>query len=252
MTLLPQEKHANIMEAFRMLIGRLHRCIRWEGYDYSYKQSSLDHSFSLGILTAYCVRREAELGGVKLDAARLIVHALVHDFSEGVIGDVTYRFKNDPRLKILYKRIEQAEGLDQMERFGPMTAFLRDVYDLTDDSIEALFFDALEKLDYFLYAVSEYLLHKHVGFVAVFGRQHEKLVEYTQRFRVINELYPLEIQTWVSQEIEKNSAHVEKRQVVKAQESHLDDMLDALRSLINTIDTDRKALIEKVIKTLQP
>lgn len=233
------------MWRFQEIFGRLKKCIRWGGYkERHYEQSSFEHSFALALSTAFCVMKEKELNGpgACLDGFRMVIHALSHDFCEGALGDITYRFKNDPRLKYLVKLIEKEEGLRATRKISFMGPFLAEAIVLEPGSLEEKFFDAMETLDYFLYALSEYEIHKHLDFVAVFDRQHAKLVEYARIFPSVALIYSKDVQEYVEKEMKTNWGLIGlggELRPHKPCEKDVKDLEEALRQLLEQIAKQR-------------
>ncbi|MFA6296770.1 MAG: YfbR-like 5'-deoxynucleotidase [Patescibacteria group bacterium] len=242
---------AMTMWRFQDIFGRLKKCIRWGGYkERHYEQSSLEHSFAIALLTAFCVMKEKELKGPaeNFDPFRMVVHALVHDFCEGAIGDITYRFKNDPRLLYLVKLIEKEEGLRSTRHISFIGPFLAEAIILEPGSLEEKFFDAMERLDYFFYALAEYEIHKHLDFVAVFDRQHAKLVEYASVFPSVAMIYSQEVQEYVEKEMKTNWGLIGlggELRPHKPCQKDVEDLEEALKQLLAQLAKQREASGEK-------
>lgn len=239
---------------------RLSRCIRWEGFkDRHYPQSSLHHSLGIAALTAYCLEREKQAGKNNLDALLVLAHAQIHEFDEGGIGDVRYVFKHDPRIEFLYAMIEKEEALKQMERLGFAGPFLRRTYCLTEGSLEARFFDAMEKLDYVLYALFEYVEHANKSFISVFATQREMLKIYAEEFPSVGEIYDAELRDWIDGLIKCNEWALEESEsrVRQPNENDLACLVAAVNDMIRRLvkqsadpEAKRRDLLRRVKRAM--
>lgn len=220
------------------VFDRLLRCIRWEGFENRhYEQSSAHHSLGITLLAAHCFERERRAGKHTIDELIVMTLALIHDFSEGAIGDVRYVFKHDPRLKKLCHEIEHEETLKQMERLGFAAPFLRRVYCLPGDSLEARFFDAMEKLDYVLFALAEYEGHANKALLPVFATQREMLKKYAEEFPSVGEIYDAELRGWVDGMIKCNAWMLEESEsrVRKPNETDLEAVMAAAMEMVSVL-----------------
>lgn len=237
---------AKLMDSFRHIMDRLDGCSRWGEFPMrDFKQTSFQHSFFIAILTAYLAKREEKIGRNNFDSAKLIVHALTHDFSEGITGDVTFRFKNDPRLKLLHSMVEHEQTVHQIRQLSPLDKFLEDAFNLEPESLEARFFHAIEYLDYFLYALSEYVLHDTRVFSAVIFRHHKDLAEFAKAFPSIREIYTPEIHEWVKKCVEHEEELISTRRFVLPEAKHLDDMIKALTHLMEQLEQSQNGSLKK-------
>lgn len=245
------DKISGFVQGLSKVIERLLRCKRWEGYTRSYQQSSLDHSVTIALLTGHLARREKEIGRNTLDEAKLIMHALVHDFGEGVTGDLTFRFKNDPRIKELYKKIEEEETVCQIQGVSIGGDYLFKAFILEPDSLERKFFAAVECLDYLLFAISEYRMGNQ-EFVKVFQRQHSRLVEYISLFPSIGEIYTREVQEWIEGRLKEHKVYLEasKASVPQPTFKDLDDISQALVALYKSLP-ERERHKEELLARLE-
>ncbi len=220
------------------VFDRLLRCGRWEGYPNRHqRQTSAHHSLSIALLAAYCLELERKAGKNKIDELLVMTHAVIHEFSEGAIGDIRYVFKHDPRIEEVYEQIEHEETLIQMDRLGFLASFLRRVYCLPAESVEAKFFDAMEKLDYVLYALFEFVGHGNEKFISVFARHHETLVKYAGEFPSVGEIYNAELQSWIEGTLKVNSWALEASEgkIRHLSETDLEAMVRALRSAVGKL-----------------
>lgn len=179
---LQSEPIAKIMDWVRINLGRLDRVTRWEGYsERTYFQSSLQHSYFLALLISFCLKIEAMHG--RHLSPNLVAYALLHDLGEGVTGDVTYAFKSDPLVRDFFPIVEARQTrvlLEELAVFGP---FFRETYSgnkFTEE--EKRFFEAMERVDYLLYAITEFFIHRHTDFVKVFYRQIGPVGQYAKEF----------------------------------------------------------------------
>ena len=188
---------ARWVEGIHSTFERLLDCKRWAPYSPNQRQTSAHHSISLTLLTAYCLEIERKAGKNKIDALMVMAHVPCHDFNEGTIGDVLYIFKHDPRIEKLYEQIELEETLAQMERLGFLAEFLRRVYCLPPESVEARFFAAMERLDYALSAIFEIEVHGNSkNFLPILYRSHNDLMRYVEEFPSVAEVYSAEVRDW--------------------------------------------------------
>lgn len=223
---------AKLVSGFQATMQRMAGVVRWGHYHTrTYKQTSLDHSLSLAVLTAYCLHREEEIGIQGLDHGKVITHAAVHDFCESVMGDMTYKFKKDPRIRGVYKVLEEEASKSAFEDLQPLTEFLTSASILPTGSDEAVFFEAMEYLDYQLYAISEVELYQHFEFIPVLARHHQRLINYAKKFKSVGELYSGQVQAWVKLQIEAHPNEVEGAPVLEPHPRHLRDLVEAARKL---------------------
>lgn len=246
---------SNLMDSFRLIMTRLDGIERWGEFpNRNFRQTSFQHSFFIGLLTAYLCKREKEIGTHQFDSSRLIVHALIHDFSEGVTGDLTFRFKNDPRLKILHDVVEHEQTITQIRQLAPLSKFLEDAFNLQPDSLEAKFFNAIEYLDYFLYALSEYVLHDTRIFAVVIFRHHEKLAGFAKQFPSIREIYTPAVHKCIKQIVEKEKQLIAGREVQQPDVAHLNDMIKAMAHLMDQLSdgsSDKKEeMVQLVLESI--
>ncbi|MBU0898421.1 MAG: HD domain-containing protein [Nanoarchaeota archaeon] len=230
-----QENYLTLMTNFKNTLDRIDRVIRWEGYETrGYKQSSLEHSYLLALLAGKAIEIEKENGILDFNSEKIILHCLVHDFGEGTVGDITYKFKSDPSIKHILPEIEKEETSVQLKKLEPLSDFLYNIFQLDTDSVEERFFNALERLDYMLYAVSEYFYYDNKDFVKVFVRQHKKLTDYGQEFISINKLYQPVIPL-VENALEENADYIKesKAEVEKTSSKHITRVSDALNKLLD-------------------
>ena len=237
---------AKLMNSFRYIMDRLNGCSRWGEFPMrNFKQTSFQHSYFIALLTAYLAKREEEIGRYDLDTSKLIVHALTHDFSEGITGDVTFHFKNDPRLKLLHGMVEHEQTIHQIRQISPLDKFLEEAFNLDPESLEAKFFRAIEYLDYFLYALSEYILHDTKTFSSVMYDHNQSIAECAKQFPSISEIYTPDVYNWVKRCIEHEHEVIAKRRYVMPEVKHLEDMIKALTHVMEQLDRDQSTEVKK-------
>jgi len=171
----------------------LARVTRWAHFPQpeDRRENTLTHSLDSVILAAVMLKIEDEQGiGLQLDHAKILLAAAIHDFGEGTIGDVTYRFKNDPRV---HDAIETIEKEEVEKIFTNLSSSIREIflqaYGVVDEkSLEGEFFNAIERIGYIFYAITQ-LEAGDQNFLEVFHRQNPKLVELGKRFVSVRILY---------------------------------------------------------------
>lgn len=247
------EAIASLQREFKTLLGGMDRVIRWGGYkDKSYQQSSLHHSMSLMTLVAYCVDRERQLGNERLNGCRLLMKAGGHDWPEGSMGDVTYVFKMDPRLRLLYKRLEDEQMAKVIGRLGPMSGFLGQVFEGEPAGEDEQFFTAMEELDYVLYAINEVHEHRHMEFVEVLRRHHGKIKAARERWPSIGDFYSADVEAWVDATLAEHPAGAPPEVPVSYVHDMADATLDVIRRCANGDAAKQSRLAALVIQELLP
>lgn len=185
----PQNKVQDLtkfMDSISGMLNNLDRIHRWSGYpEIGYAQSVLAHSLLMVIIIGFCLEQEEMLYGNKMNP-RLVIRGGTHDFGEGVLGDLMYNFKNHPLLKKFLLKMEHKETMKKLGELYPMDQYLKQIYsnDLFTDK-EERFFEAMECLEYMLYAHNEFFHYDHKDFVKVFKRQLPRLEEFSKEFQSI-------------------------------------------------------------------
>ena len=126
------------------------------------RETTLEHTLSAVYLTAVMLAiEESDPAGQhqgKLNHARLLLAAALHDIGEGVVGDVAFAVKQDPRVKQGLKEIER-ESSEEKFRCLPHEArvVFRDAYQVeVEDSLHGRFFNAVERVGYMANAIPRF------------------------------------------------------------------------------------------------
>lgn len=193
----------------RKVTLRLSDCHRWGQFKRSYRQTSFEHSYQIALLAGALAKRENKIGKNLIDVGQIVLHALVHDWGEGITGDLTYEFKNHPLIKQMYTHIERQATHEFINDFPIIKHELLTAYELKEGAVEQEFFAAIELLDYMLYAVAEYD-EGNSEFVKVFQRQHTKLLSVASQFPSIAEIYTTEVAQWVGLKLKKHKPELKQ------------------------------------------
>lgn len=189
--------HVDLYNTVKQILSILHQSVRWGAHEQKeYVQSTLQHTVEIALRTAQCAHIE-EAAGKKIRPFVVTVHAIVHDFCEALLGDIAFPVKKHPLLKLIFPMIEEELYCRLCDDLGHLGEFLRSAAELSD--VEKIFFDAMERLDYVMYALSQYDAG-YDKFLHVIWRQYGKLEEYAEEFPSIRLYYCQELQTWIFQE----------------------------------------------------
>lgn len=151
-----------------------------------YMQSIKDHSLFMVILAEVCVSMEEKQDFFFPKCGRRIIsHFATHNLGEILTGDILFP-----------KKIKMGEEYKEKELYSTHIIIqqlpwqianpLWKVFDKSQFSQEEKdFIDALERLEYLLYASYEYFMCEHKDFAQVFLRQFEKVAKHAKKFSSI-------------------------------------------------------------------
>lgn len=193
-------QRGSLQKFITRLTKQIERVWRWRHYEHTHDQNVLEHTMETTLLTQIVVALENTYGKYagKLNIYRLLASAINHDLGEGVIGDVTFDIKNDPRVKNGIEEIEREKFLELFTQLGLqrehhlcVTALFNDSFILQDerDTVEGRLFNAIERLGYIIFALRELEYPGRENFVEVLKNSHEQLTEYCKEFVSIQILY---------------------------------------------------------------
>jgi 5'-deoxynucleotidase YfbR-like HD superfamily hydrolase len=192
------QKRGSLQKWLTRLTQQIASVWRWKHYEHTNKQNVLEHTLETALLTQIVIALERQLGNFKFDTYRLLASAINHDLGEGIIGDVAYGIKNDPRIKKHIETIEKEEFRKLFDHLGlsvnAMT-MVAEAFDysfvLQDESetVEGRLFNAIERLGYVLFALRELESPDRKHFVGVLKNHHGELLKYSKEFISIGILY---------------------------------------------------------------
>lgn len=162
---------------------------RWKNYPLHTKESVLDHTFKFSTLGLMACLMEQEKGQTDIDFFKVMAAIQVHDWSEGLTGDITWTVKNDPRIREILEEIEKEKLTAFLATYLP-EALIKTIDCLVEVQHEASptgrFFRGLEILGYISYALHEIEECGHREFIAgVLEKQHHAIEEYASQFSSI-------------------------------------------------------------------
>lgn len=189
-------KISSLQEWLTNFILQTRKVHRWEHYEHVNRQNVLEHTMETILLTEVVIALEQQYGSTKFNAYLLLASAANHDLGEGLMGDVAFNVKNDPRVKDQLRIIEREKFREMLAipNLGTacitVAASLEHAFDLQDDqeSFEGRLFNAIEKLGYIIFALRE-LKVGNGHFVEVLERQHGDVARYADEFVSIKMLY---------------------------------------------------------------
>lgn len=115
----------------------------------------------MALIAAYVIDEERKRKRNVRNSEQIILYFLLHDLEEGVIGDITYKFKQNPCLKYIYPVIAEKETLTQLGliKLPEFSKFLKKsfLFEKSFDEETKELIDALERLEYLLYAFHRFL-----------------------------------------------------------------------------------------------
>lgn len=177
------------------LVRRVEDIRRWKRYPHNYKQTVLGHTLETALLAQIVIAIE-QTAGAQFDAYLLLSTAVNHDLGEGIIGDISYSIKNDPRVKAMIELIEkeQFELMFAALDFGPYSQAVANMFSRSfavqenASTVEGALFNAIEKIGYVIFALRE-IDEGNGVFVQVLNNHHKDLVAYSERFPSIKLIY---------------------------------------------------------------
>lgn len=177
------------------IAAMLRKVRRWTNYDEipeNERETVETHSLETVWLAAAMLAIERETGIHQLNEYRIMLAAATHDLGEGRMGDIAYIVKNDPRIRGTLRNMEQEFVGQIYAEFPPIvrTAFL-DAYHVEDErdkTIDGTFFNAIERMGYVYFAISQ-VKKGRMTFIHVLERHHAALLAYSQTFESVRALY---------------------------------------------------------------
>ncbi|MBU1348671.1 HD domain-containing protein [Patescibacteria group bacterium] len=172
------------------LLRRVHRWSHYDQIPENERETVETHSLISVWLASAMLAIERHEKTHKLNEARILLAAALHDVGEGRMGDIGYAIKNDPRIKELLEAIEREYVADFFNGFPPIIRFaFIDAYAVENESsLDGKFFKAVERVGYILYAVPQ-VKRGRDQFLQVFVRQHEALVDLSEQFESVRRFY---------------------------------------------------------------
>lgn len=185
----------HVVQFFRQLPGLLRGVHRWTPMKTLPREECETvetHSLVSVWLVGAMLAIERAHGTHKLNEARLLLGASLHDVGEGRIGDVAYLVKNDPRVRGQLVAIEHEAVARDFANFPPtIRDAFSDAYAVEreiDETPDGEFFHAVEVLGYMLFAVPQ-VKQGRLEFRAVLEHHHGTLVKYSSRFESVRVFY---------------------------------------------------------------
>lgn len=229
---------AKICPSLTEITNRMARRVRWEGYprDVEIDQSPLHHSVSVSALAAHILSEEVKHGTINWERAfKILVWFVTHDWGEGLMGDMTYKFKKHPIIRAAHDRLEGQATEDLFKSLpviGPTLRVLRE--GLKVKELELI--DAIEKMDYMLTAIAGYQRghHKYLG---AMQRQQPGLEKFSNNFLSIKYLYG-EMDAWVRSRLFQHGPEIrvmnaDVAQVTEEDVAFMEQQLKWLKSQLN-------------------
>jgi len=171
-------------------LRNIHRWTHYRQIPEHERESVETHSLTTVWLAGAMLAIERKLGAHALNDARILLAAALHDVGEGVIGDVRYALKIDPRLKDHIQAIESEhvgkmfQGFPQVVRDAFAAAYAVE----SEKSLDGRFFKGIERIGYILYAVPQVKIGR-TEFIQVFGHQHQSLLDMSKEFESVRLFY---------------------------------------------------------------
>lgn len=189
-------KIGSLQDWLTNIVHQVRKVHRWEHYEHTNRQNVLEHTLETVLLTQVVIALEKQYGKSKFDTYRLLSSAADHDLGEGLMGDVAFTVKNDPRVKEQLRQIEREKFREMLAipdlgtAVVTVAASLEYAFELQDDqeSFEGRLFNAIEKLGYIIFALRELKVgNKH--FIEVIEIQYDDIMTYCNEFISIKMLF---------------------------------------------------------------
>ncbi|MFA5184798.1 MAG: YfbR-like 5'-deoxynucleotidase [Patescibacteria group bacterium] len=177
------------------MVLRIEDVLRWKRYPHDYRQTVLQHTLETALLTQIVVAIERAVGN-QFDAYLLLSAAVDHDLGEGIIGDIAYDIKNDPRVKDQIEVIEKEQfevmflKLDLGEYSTAVVETFKRSFAVQEeqDSVEGALFNAIEKIGYVIFALREIDADNDI-FIRVLKNHQADLLKYSEKFQSIKLIF---------------------------------------------------------------
>ncbi|MFH1429970.1 MAG: YfbR-like 5'-deoxynucleotidase [Candidatus Uhrbacteria bacterium] len=183
---------ATLQQRFDAITRGMKSVTRWKPYPNRGRQDEdvCEHTVQQTMLVQLLLVLEREYGNMDgLDGERLLGCALMHDMGEGLIGDVSWMVKQDPRIGPLLEEKEREAFDEQIVSAVPEAVGieLRGRFDIQHelDTRAGRFFNASEFLGYVLRAVFELQSGDEQLAREVFIHQYFTLLDYGKEFASI-------------------------------------------------------------------
>ncbi len=141
------EKNLEKLLDFFAIAGRLKKAVRFGEAKKIEGDSSADHSWRLALM-AFTVAQELKL---KINVARAMKIALVHDIAEGLTGEIDYRLIFFGKITKEEKNAKEKKAIQKIRKtLAPKLG--KEIYELWEDyensrTREARFVKALDKIE---------------------------------------------------------------------------------------------------------
>lgn len=188
----PIKSFARFLIQITDMLRKVHRWTHYSELPAAERETVETHSLQTVWLAAAMLAIERKSGRHPLNEARILLAASIHDLGEGRMGDIGYEIKNDKRVKSALQSIEHEFVYELLKSFpDEIRCVFMNAYAVegeTEQTADGEFFNAVERIGYILFAVPQ-IKNGRTQFVAVFERQHEALVAYTQEYESVRVFY---------------------------------------------------------------
>ncbi len=212
----------NLLAFFRLAVispRDLHNIRRWRAKEYaglpdSARDTTLEHTLSVALTVRGLLAVEGahpEGKGAELNHLRILTAAITHDLGEGVVGDMPWIVKRDPRVRAGLQQIESEQVIEMFDSTPPAVrdAF-HDAYQVPHElSADGRFFDAAHLLAQLALAILRYQ-DGHRQFIEAFRNILGEIVAAEQEFVSIR-LTISPFRDWLEREVARHDQVSELR-----------------------------------------
>ena len=182
-------KIIHFMDFVSETLKKLGNEFRWQRYtDKHYHQSVLEHTLLMVILASICINYEKKKNPTTvLDGYKVLTYLAIHDLTESVTTDIPYMQKNSFDKKDFYARMDRKAIVEITKKYPLFfKRVIRNLFNQIDfTETEKEFIEAMERIEYVLYAANEYFVHHHREFLGVLQYQMPNLKNLSQRFACV-------------------------------------------------------------------